>query len=94
MKPSEAIANIEYARKWLGSESDFSEEALDTAIAALEKQESKKPLKMKDCKLRSPYSCPECYTEIPPGCEYCWRCGKKIDWSRMERSEQDGDSEG
>lgn len=55
---------------------------LDMAITALEKQESKRPLKMKDCKLRSPYSCPECYTEIPPGCEYCWRCGKKIDWSK------------
>ena len=39
MKPSEAIENIEYARRWLGSESDFSEEALDMAIAALEKQE-------------------------------------------------------
>jgi len=39
MKPSEAIANIEYARKWLGSESDFSEEALDMAIFALEKLE-------------------------------------------------------
>ena len=39
MKPSEAIANIEYARKWLGSESDFSDEALDMAISALEKQE-------------------------------------------------------
>ena len=39
MKPSEAIANIEYARKWLGSESDFSDEALDMAIAALKKQE-------------------------------------------------------
>lgn len=57
---------------------------LDMAISALEKQESKKPLKMKDCKLRFPYSCPECYTEIPPGCEYCWRCGKKIDWSKEE----------
>ena len=39
MKPSEAIANIEYARKWLGSESDFSDEALDMAISALKKQE-------------------------------------------------------
>lgn len=36
MKPSEAIANIEYARKWLGCESDFSDEALDMAISALE----------------------------------------------------------
>ena len=40
MKPSEAIANIEYARKWLGSESDFSDEALDMAISALEFREN------------------------------------------------------
>jgi hypothetical protein len=40
MKPSEAIANIEYARKWLGTESDFSDEALDIAIEVLEKQET------------------------------------------------------
>ena len=39
MTEREAIANIEYARSWLGSESDFSDEALDMAIAALEKQE-------------------------------------------------------
>lgn len=39
MEIKEAIANIEYARKWLGSESDFSDEALDMAISALEKQE-------------------------------------------------------
>ena len=63
------------------------DKAMQLAISALKKQESKKPLKMKDCKLRSPYSCPECYTEIPPGCEYCWRCGKKIDWSKEEDNE-------
>lgn len=40
MKPSEAIANIEYARKWLGTESDFSDEALDMAIEALEEKEA------------------------------------------------------
>ena len=43
MKPSEAVANIEYARKWLGSESDFSDEALDMSIFALEKQEPQRP---------------------------------------------------
>ena len=32
----EAIANIEYARHQIGCESDFSEEALDMAIEALE----------------------------------------------------------
>lgn len=36
MENREAIANIEYARKWLGSESDFSDEALDMAISAME----------------------------------------------------------
>ena len=39
MKPSEAIGNIRYARRWMGCESDFSEEALDMAIAVLEQQE-------------------------------------------------------
>ena len=39
MRPSEAIENIEYARRWMGSESDFSEEALDMAIFALKKLE-------------------------------------------------------
>lgn len=39
MNPSEAIENIEYARRWLGSESDFSEDALDLAISALEFKE-------------------------------------------------------
>ena len=80
MKPSEAIEYVEWMREHFHS--DKSHEACDMAISALKKQESKKPLKMKDCKLRSPYSCPECYTEIPPGCEYCWRCGKKIAWSK------------
>lgn len=39
MKPSEAIWNIEYARRWTGCESDFSDEALDMAIFALKKLE-------------------------------------------------------
>lgn len=39
MKPSEAIENIEYARKWAGCESDFSEKALDMVTLALKKLE-------------------------------------------------------
>lgn len=39
MTEREAIANIEYARRWMGCESDFSDEALDMAISALERQE-------------------------------------------------------
>jgi hypothetical protein len=42
MKLSEAIANIEYARHQIGCESDFSEDALDMAISALEKQEQER----------------------------------------------------
>ena len=51
MKPSEAIENIEYARRWLGSESDFSEEALDMAIFALKKLEQDRWI---PCKERLP----------------------------------------
>lgn len=90
MKPDEAIEllkNMKWSITTKFNAVNNSTKALDMAIAALEKQESKKPLKMKDCKLRSPYSCPECYTEIPPGCEYCWRCGKKIDWSKEEEDD-------
>ena len=58
MRPSEAIENIEYARRWLGSESDFSEEALDMAIFALKKLEKDRwipiteKLPEKDCRCR------------------------------------------
>ena len=48
MENREAIANIKYARKWLGSESDFSDEALDMAISALEKQEQDRWISVKD----------------------------------------------
>lgn len=98
MKPSEASKKLEFHSKqichgcmhpsmvgWCENHCQLPE-AFEMAISALKKQESKKPLKMKDCKLRSPYSCPECYTEIPPGCEYCWRCGKKIDWSKEKEA--------
>lgn len=51
MKPDEAIENIEYARRWMGSESDFSEEALDMAILALKKLEQDKWI---PCKERLP----------------------------------------
>lgn len=63
MKPSEAIANIEYARRQIGCESDFSEEALDMAISALEKQEVDKCCET--CKYKNlpanEFPCDECY---------------------------------
>ena len=63
MTEREAIANIECARKWLGRESDFSDEALDMAISALEKQEADKcceTCKYKDRRACEPPCC-DCY---------------------------------
>ena len=39
MKNMEAVENIEYARSRLGTESDFSDEALDMAVSALKFKE-------------------------------------------------------
>ena len=84
MTKREAIANIEYARKWLGSESDFSDEALDMAISALEKQE-KKPAKAKFNKRynRFVYFCPVC-GEVTGHYDYCSDCGQAIDYDNPE----------
>lgn len=65
MEIKEAIANIEYARKWLGSESDFSDEALDMAISALEKQEQVVDASCETCKYKNrsgnTYPCFGCF---------------------------------
>ena len=84
MTEREAIANIEYARSWLGSESDFSDEALDMAISALEKQE-KKPAKAKFNKRynRFVYFCPVC-GEVTGHYDYCSDCGQAIDYDNPE----------
>ena len=84
MTEREAIANIEYARSWLGSESDFSDEALDMAISALEKQE-KKPAKAKFNKRYNKfvYFCPVC-GEITGYYDYCSDCGQAIDYDNTE----------
>ena len=62
MTNTEAIEVLQFNTEFVDAE---FEDALILAISALKKQESKKPLKMKNCKLRSPYSCPECYAAIP-----------------------------
>ena len=82
MKPSEAIENIEYARRWLGSESDFSEEALDMAVEALEKQVPMKPLPQEmDIDGRAITPCGFCGEELPHNFLYnfCPFCGQAID---------------
>lgn len=84
MTEREAIANIERARKWLGRESDFSDEALDMAISALEKQE-KKPAKAKFNKRYNKfvYFCPVC-GEVTGHYDYCSDCGQAIDYDNPE----------
>ena len=84
MENREAIANIEYARKWLGSESDFSDEALDMAISALEKQQ-KKPAKAKFNKRYNKfvYFCPVC-GEVTGNYDFCPECGQAIDYDNPE----------
>ena len=79
MKPSEAIENIEYARRWMGCESDFSEEALDMAIFALDKQIPQKPEMIWDTtfgKIRP--HCLVCGASNPTGANYCWNCGQRF----------------
>ena len=82
MKPSEAVANIEYARKWLGSESDFSDEALDMSISALEKQEPQRP-KVKGLLFYSYHmygSCPCCKGQVEESWRFCPWCGQALNW--------------
>lgn len=82
MKPSEAVVNIEYARKWLGSESDFSDEALDMSISALEKQEPQRP-KVKGLLFYSYHmygSCPCCKGQVEEDWRFCPWCGQALNW--------------
>ncbi len=60
----------------------YEEDELRLAMAALEKQEPKKPLYENiygDCAV---YSCPVCKDEtmILNGDNYCTMCGQKLDW--------------
>ena len=65
------------------------DEALDMAIAALEKQEGKKPTNVRitdgrlgDSGIKSG-ECPSCGEEVVGNWygEYCGICGQKLDWS-------------
>jgi len=82
MENREAIANIEYARKWLGSESDFSDEALDMAISALEKQEPMKPMAPELDPLGGvTHPCGNCGGELVSKFhDFCPWCGQAIKW--------------
>ena len=82
MKPSEAIENIGYARRWMGCESDFSEEALDMAIFALEKlEQTKEVIPHRNYQYLSDYWC-ECGWHLGKKGEvkFCADCGRRIKW--------------
>lgn len=76
MTESEAIKVIKNNRPT--SRYTILNEALETAINALEKQIPKKPIK--DKYVPELDFCPECGTEVT-NCNYCPLCGQKIDWS-------------
>ena len=77
MTESEAIKVIKNNRPTSGY--TILNEALETAINALEKQITKKPTKDKYV-LKLDF-CPECGTEVTY-CNYCPYCGQKIDWNK------------
>jgi hypothetical protein len=79
MTEREAIANIEYARKWLGSESDFSDEALDMAIFALKKLEEDRWIPVTE-------RLPELDTDVLITDQYgdVWQAAY-VDWCGIER---------
>lgn len=77
MTESEAIKVIKNNRPTSGY--IILNEALKTAINALEKQITKKPTK--DKYVLELDFCPECGTEVTY-CNYCPHCGQKIDWNK------------
>ena len=80
MTIEEAIKQLQ-----LNKPSAYSElrNAIDIAIEALEKQISKKPIKID--KWGEYYECPVCdkYAVDNFGCKYkfCRECGQKLDWT-------------
>ena len=88
MTESEAIETLIGIRLVSGY-SKNREEALDMALAALEKQEGKKPtnVRLTDGRLGDSGikrgDCPSCGEEVVGNWygEYCGICGQKLDWS-------------
>ena len=88
MTESEAI-EILIGIRLVSGYSKKREEALDMAIAALEKQEGKKPINVRladgrlgDNGIKSG-ECPSCGREVDGNLLgiYCGSCGQKLDWS-------------
>ena len=84
MTESEAIETLIGIRRVSGY-SKSREEALDMAIAALEKQEGKKP-KLHPKPLKNEvfwWNCPHCgaHNHTNTRHNFCHHCGGRIDWS-------------
>lgn len=84
MKASEAI-EILIGIRCVSGYSKRREEALDMAIAALEKQEGKKP-KLHPKPLKNEvfwWNCPHCgaHNHTNTRHNFCHHCGGRIDWS-------------
>lgn len=60
-------------------------EALRTAIRAMKKQISEKPIKTKEQAIRytDSYECPNCHKGFTGTgfADYCYHCGQRLDWS-------------
>lgn len=71
--------NIEQAIEILldkyGKADEEQEQAIATAIKALEKQIPKKPIFK---------YCPHCSGGVMDYAEYCYKCGQKLDWEGIE----------
>ena len=82
MNTNEAIQKIKRVKGLYAYESDY--EALDMAIAALEKQVPMKPLPQEmDIDGRAITPCGFCGEELPHNSlyDFCPYCGQAIDWS-------------
>ena len=87
MKPEEVIELLKIQREDCTT-SVLREDDIDYAIAALEKQVPKKPIKDRKQEIRytCSYSCPSCGGGfIGTGiADYCYHCGQRMDWSVEE----------
>lgn len=81
MNTQQALETIKYEVNEEGH-CGYIEDELRLAMAALEKQVPKRPLRKNACGDCVVYSCPACKDGrlILDGDNYCTMCGQKLDW--------------
>ena len=79
MKIEEAIQRLETHKEYISPHGRFTEEAIDMAIEALEKQVPMKTLgpELDAFSGRAVFSCGNCGERISPMQKYCLWCGQK-----------------